>query len=323
MNPTLQPSPEPPVFEELDTLVTALESRPPTRDEARGFPKLYRQAVQELADARARKQTGLGRAEAIVGRAHGLLYAPITESSRDWAGNLVTGFPRAVRRHLGAIGLAYALLVLGTLFGYAEVRRDPSNADALLPAAWLTNADRFSDEHLSQSRGDPVNSASYFTNNSQAAFTAFALGATYGVGTVLVLLFNGLILGATVAVVSLTRSPRALLSWLLPHAGVELTAIACAAGGGFLMAWAMIAPGFRRRRDALAEAAVAALPLALGASMLLIVAGATEASIAPMPWPLAVKGAIGLGLDLLLVAYLALAAFGTCDAASMRRVPRA
>ena len=303
----MNPAGEPPWFEALDALVTELESRAPTRDEARGFPKLYRQAVQELADARARKQGGLGRAEAIVGRAHGILYAPITESSRDWVRNLVSGFPRTVRRHLGAIGLAYALLAVGTLFGYAEVRRDPSNADVLLPPAMLTNADRFSDEQLSQARGDPVNSASYFTNNSQVAFSAFALGVTYGVGTVLALLFNGIALGGTVAVVSLTRSPHALLSWLLPHAGVELTAIACAAGGGFLMAGAMIAPGFRRRRDALADAAVAALPLALGASMLLIVAGATEASIAPMPWPLAVKGAIGLALDVLLVAYLAMA----------------
>jgi uncharacterized membrane protein SpoIIM required for sporulation len=294
-------------LDELATLVKELESRPPTRDEARGFPKLYRQAVQDLADARARKQTGLGPAEAIVGRAHGILYAPITESARDWVRNLVTGFPRAVRRHLGAVGLAYALLGVGTLFGYAEIRRDPSNADVLLPPAMLTNADRFSDEHLSKSRGDPVNSASYFTNNSQVAFSAFAFGVTYGVGTVLALLFNGIVLGGTVAVVSLTRSPHALLSWLLPHAGVELTAIACAAGGGFVMARAMIAPGFRRRRDALADAAVAALPLALGASMLLIVAGATEASIAPMPWPIAVKGAIGLGLDLLLAAYLAMA----------------
>ena len=122
----------------------------------------------------------------------------------------------------------------------------------------------------------------------------------------LALLFNGIALGGTVAVVSLTRSPHALLSWLLPHAGVELTAIACAAGGGFLMAWAMIAPGFRRRRDALADAALAALPLALGASMLLIVAGATEASLAPTGWPLWAKGAIGLTLDGLMVAYLGL-----------------
>src|ERR1700729_2161057 len=96
-------NPDPPRFEELATLVKELESRAPSRDEARGFPKLYRQAVQELADARARKQTGLGHAEAIVGRAHGLLYAPISEPLRDWIRSLVTGFPRAVRRHIGAI----------------------------------------------------------------------------------------------------------------------------------------------------------------------------------------------------------------------------
>ena len=294
-----------PSFAQLTALVGELERRRPTRDEAQEFPRVYRHAVQDLADARARKQEGLGSAEAILARAHGILYAPVTERSRDWVSWLIVGFPRAVRRNLGLVALAYALMGVGTLFGYAEVRREPSSADALLSTAALENADRFRDEGTGI-EGDPVKAAFYFPHNSQVAFNVFALGATYGVGTLLMLVLNGVDLGATAGVVSLTRSPRALLSWLLPHAGVELTAIAIAAAGGFLMAWAMIAPGFRRRRDALADAALAALPLALGASMLLIVAGLTEAWIAPKMWPLEIKGGIGLVLDVLMVAYLAL-----------------
>jgi uncharacterized membrane protein SpoIIM required for sporulation len=297
---------ESPSFLRLAVLVRELENRRPEREEAQEFPRVYRRAVQDLADARARKQDSLGPAEAILTRAHGLLYAPVTHRSRDWLGGLIVSFPRAVRRNLGSIGLAYALMAAGSAFGYAEVRRDAHSADALLPAGALENADRFGDEGPGV-EGDPVKVGFYFSHNSQVAFNCFALGATFGVGTLLSLVFNGIELGATAAVVSLTRSPRALLSWLLPHAGVELTAIAIAAAGGFVIARAMIAPGFRRRRDALADAASAALPLALGAALLLIFAGLAEGWIAPKPWPLQTKGAIGLTLDALMVAYLATA----------------
>jgi uncharacterized membrane protein SpoIIM required for sporulation len=136
------------------------------------------------------------------------------------------------------------------------------------------------------------------------ALTAYALGATFAVGTVLILLFNGVLLGATGAVVATTGSPRVFLSFILPHAGVELAAILFAAAAGLQMGGALIRPGWRKRRDAFLFAARESLPLALGATLLLIVAGVVEGWISPKPLPIAVKAAIGGTLDVLLLVYL-------------------
>src|SRR5450631_3370123 len=64
--------------ESLEALIGSLERRRPTRTELVSFPRAYREAVAELAEARARGIPAEERArlEALVLRAHGLLYAP-------------------------------------------------------------------------------------------------------------------------------------------------------------------------------------------------------------------------------------------------------
>jgi uncharacterized membrane protein SpoIIM required for sporulation len=290
--------------ESFDALIGSLERRRPTRTELVTFPRAYREAVAQLAEARARGVPAEERAqlEALVLRAHGFLYAPaVTRLSRSFGG-LLLSFPSAVRGAWRPIALAVALTALGTSWGYLEVRRDPGSAEVLL-GSMQENAERFQDD-VELGEGHPLKGAFYFTHNSQVAFLCFALGASFGVGTVLLMLFNGILLGATAAVVVQVGAPRALLSWLLPHAVIELSAILIAAAGGFQMAAAMLRPGWRTRSAALAEAARSALPLALGASVLLIVAGIAEGWIAPQPWPLRDKALIGLTLDALLALYL-------------------
>jgi uncharacterized membrane protein SpoIIM required for sporulation len=165
------------------------------------------------------------------------------------------------------------------------------------------NAEHFRDDQPSGS-GHPVYGVFYFTNNARVALTAYALGATFAVGTVLILLFNGVVLGATGAVVAATGSPQAFLSFVLPHSGIELAAILFAAAAGLQMGGALIKPGWRKRRDAFLFAARESLPLALGATALLVVAGIVEGWISPKPFPLALKAVIGGTLNVLLLIYL-------------------
>jgi uncharacterized membrane protein SpoIIM required for sporulation len=288
----------------LEGLIHVLEHRRPARDELLAFPRLYREAVARLAEQRARGVPAEERAtlEMLVLKAHGLLYAPsVTRISRS-LGDLLSSFPSAVRAAWRPILLGVALTISGAAWGYLEVRRDPGSAEVLL-GAMEGNAERFQDD-IELGEGHPLKGAFYYTHNSQVAFLCFALGASFGVGTLLMMLFNGVMLGATAAVVAQVGAPRALLSWILPHAGIELSALIIAAAGGFQMAYAMLRPGWRTRSAALAQAARAALPLALGASVLLIVAGLAEGWIAPQPWPLRTKALIGLALDALLLLYL-------------------
>ncbi len=299
--------------EQLEALVARASRRglhDLDRSELRALPSLYRLTVAELAEARSR---GLARAslfplEALVLRAHGLLYAPPPLSLGRGVGELLVEYPARVRRAGLRVAFAALLLAVGGIFGALEVHADPGAALILMPGSMQENAESFREERSPPRAGEATYGAFYFTNNAQVAATAFALGTTFGVGTLLVLLYNGLLLGATIALVAARGSLWALLSYVLPHGGVELTAIAIAAAGGFGLARAVIAPGFRRRRDALVSAAREALPLALGSAVLLAVAGLVEGWISPKPWPLRWKAAIGLSLDLALALYLCLPA---------------
>jgi uncharacterized membrane protein SpoIIM required for sporulation len=216
---------------------------------------------------------------------------------------VLQAFPAAARRHSRAALLATAVLAAGTTWGYFQVRDDPTAAAILLSSALQSNAESFRNAESGRT-GDPVYGAFYFTNNARVAFNAFALGATFGVGTIAVVLVNGVLLGATAAIVAANGSLRAFLSFVLPHAGVELTAIVLAAAAGLHLGAAILAPGWRRRTDSLAVAARDSLPLVLGCAALLVIAGVVEGFISPMSWPLRAKAAIGGTLNVLLVFYL-------------------
>ena len=241
----------------------------------------------------------------MIIRAHGLLYAPAPVRFRRSLGALVVALPVAIRRSARSLCLAAALLAGSGLWGYLEVRNHPSSGLLLLSGAMQENAESFQDGPAPR-EGDPLYGAFYFTNNAQVAIAAFALGASFGLGTALILLFNGATLGATLALVEEHGSLHALLSYVLPHSGLELFATCLAAAAGFQLGLALLRPGWRRRRDALTQAARESLPLILGAAGLLAIAGLTEGWISPKPWPLGTKAAIGGLLDLGLVLYLSL-----------------
>jgi len=296
--------------EALARSVTELEARGRSARRAssesiRHFPALYRAVVAELAERRAHAPSdpALHQLEALVLRAHGILYRPPPAQLGPALGAVLRGFPRAVRATRVHLGLATALLLVGALWGFLELLRDPSAAALLLPGSWEQNAEAFRGGAALRP-GHPAMGAFYFTNNARAALTAYALGATFGVGTALLLLFNGVILGATVATVSTAVGRATLLSFVAPHAGVELAAILIAAAAGFRMAEGMIRPGWSSRLRSFGHGAREALPLAIGSTVLLVVAGLVEGWISPQPWPLPVKLAIGGVLNLALLGYL-------------------
>jgi uncharacterized membrane protein SpoIIM required for sporulation len=292
--------------ETLAELVARLERRPSPAD-LQTFPFVYRASIAELAEARAqgRPARDLLRLQAALVAAHGLLYAsarvPLGRSITDLARSL----PRAVRRARHSVLMAALLLAVGVAWGYLEVRRDPASAASLLGSGWLDNAEGFKQEGIKHG-GSPLLGVFYFTHNATVAFNAFAMGVTFGVGTVLGLLYNGVILGGTIAVVREVASPRALLAFIVPHAGIELTAIVVAAAGGLEMARALIAPEWKTRTDALTGAARQSVPLAIGAAFLLSLAGLLEGWLSPSHLPLVYKAIIGLSLDAGLLLYLVL-----------------
>lgn len=156
----------------------------------------------------------------------------------------------------------------------------------------------------------------YVMNNVGIAFRTFALGLVVGVGSLFILVFNGLMIGAAAGHLTTLGYGETFWPFVSGHAALELTAIAVSGAAGLLLAAALLAPGQRRRRDALRENALEAVKLVAGALAMLVLAALIEAfwSGATVTDPL-IKYLVGAIWWVLLILYFAFAGRVGTDAA--------
>src|SRR5678816_4108112 len=95
--------------------------------------------------------------------------------------------------------------------------------------------------------------ANLFDHNSRIAILCFATGFVAGLPTLFLLFYNGLVLGAFVALYTSRGLAVDIWGWLLPHGVTELTAAMLAGAGGFTIAAAIAFPGVKPRMDNLRD----------------------------------------------------------------------
>lgn len=241
----------------------------------------------------------------LVSRAHHMMYQESNKSSaqlRHFFGSYLIGL---IRQRSGFILLAFALFVIGGLSGYIAVWQNPSNAYAVLPGGLADSVDPTKTE---LPRGDihsPVVSTEIMTNNIRVAVLAFVSGITLGIGTIYLMLYNGLIVGALAAVFMHSGKSYVFWAYILPHGVIELAAIFIAGGAGFYMAYRMIVPTRYSRKYEFLQAAKQSAQLLIGTIPLFIIAGVIEGYITPSLLSLEAKYAIAGTTLLLLGCYYA------------------
>lgn len=301
-------------WEELERLLKRVGRRGVDRlsaDEIERIGALYRIAAADLALAqRDYPNHDLTRyLNALVGRAHHLVYRGARIERRRIGHFFRAGFPRLVRRHLRYILVAALLLFVPWGVGWVLSARNPELAYTIAPQATdtLDFVERSGRLWIDIGADEGASSGAFImTNNIQVSFFALAGGATAGLLTLYILLLNGLIFGAVFGFVQAHGLIDGLLEFVTAHAPLELTVICIAGGAGLRMGHAIIVPGLMRRRDALASAARDALGLVLGGAVLLIFAGLIEGFVSPSALPWSAKGATALISGALLLLYLAL-----------------
>lgn len=249
------------------------------------LPMLYRSAISALDVAR---KTALDRAliaylESLTGRAYLAVYTsrrPERAPLRRFFGER---FPRAVRAISAELSLCTAIFFLGVLVSYLLVRVDPewyfAFVDEALAGGRTPGASTdFLREVLyhQEDGGLSVFGASLFSHNAGIGLLAFALGFAAGVPTAFLVLSNGLMLGAFVALYDERGLLGPLLGWLLPHGVPEIGAILLCGAGGLALGRAVIAPGARTVRDALVESGRRGAVIVAGSVLLFLVAGFVE-----------------------------------------------
>jgi uncharacterized membrane protein SpoIIM required for sporulation len=151
----------------------------------------------------------------------------------------------------------------------------------------------------------PVMASQIIANNVQVTFAAFALGITAGLGTLLLLMLNGISLGGVFGLYQSKGIISLLLAFVAPHGVLELSAICIAGGAGLLIASGLLLPGEMTRRAALAANSRRAMRLIAASSLLLVFAGSLEGMVSPIPtWPLWLKLLVSATTLLALISYL-------------------
>jgi len=126
----------------------------------------------------------------------------------------------------------------------------------------------------------PSESSFLMTNNIRVAINAFAFGALFGVGTLLLLFHNGLFaFGGPLQVCIRHGMGFRLINFMIAHGVIELTTIFIAGGAGMLIGFAILFPGDLPRWQAVREKSKEALVLIMGCFPLLVIAGLIEGLI--------------------------------------------
>jgi uncharacterized membrane protein SpoIIM required for sporulation len=144
-------------------------------------------------------------------------------------------------------------------------------------------------------------------NNVRVAVVAFAGGLTAGALTLYLLVANGAFLGTVLSVVQGYGLSGGLLTFTAAHGPLEISCIVLSGGAGLRLAWALLRPGDRSRRDALRLAGAQAIRVMLLVVPALGVAGLLEGFLSPSYAPLGVKVSVGLIAGVALWGYIAFA----------------
>jgi uncharacterized membrane protein SpoIIM required for sporulation len=280
-------------------------------DGVRHFGALYRSVSSDLVRARTElvDATLVDYLNDLVARSYALIHTRPSGAGSFVARFSRTEFPRLVRAEWRAIALSGALFMAGAGVGATFTALDPASLGVLIPDQHQahTPSERVREDEEGGGLDDGQEAIAFasmlFTHNIQVTFLVFALGLTFGVGTVSVLFYNGVPLGALAMQYHLEGEGLFFWAWILPHGIPEITEIFIAGGAGLVLARGLLFPGRRRRKDALVAESKRAAKLVIGGMPILVLAGVVEGTISQMHEPvmpyvakLAVAALVGSGV---------------------------
>jgi uncharacterized membrane protein SpoIIM required for sporulation len=256
------------------------------------FPSRYRRLCQQLALARRRGYSPLvtGRLQALMQRGHGVLYRTPALRWRRALDFLAGGFPRLVREEKGVMAASAVLFLVPLVAVFVAILLDPDLSSGLFDPVEMAQMEAMydpDDPERALGRDSGTNVAMfgvYVWNNVSIGFRAFASGLLAGIGPALVLIFNGLVIGGTAGHLQAVGHGDPFWRFVCGHGAPELTAIVIAGGAGLRLGLNLIAPGRRRRVDALVDGGRRGALLCAGVLAMLVFAAFVEAFWSSIGW---------------------------------------
>lgn len=272
----------------LEALLKRIEKRSVrvlSDDDLLALPLLYRATLSSLSVAR---ETSLDRAliaylEQLCARAYFQLYGVSDPAWRDLGRFFTQGWPGAVASLWRETLVMAFLTLVGAVAAYLLVRADPSWYFGIIPEGLAGGRDPDASAaalratlYHSRDSGLGVFASFLFNHNAQIAIFAFALGFAFVVPTALLILYNGLMLGAIIAVFAGKGLGLNFVAWLAIHGTTEMFAIIIAGAAGMRIGTAIAFPGREERMVAVVTAGRTAAIAMAGVVLMLAVAAMLE-----------------------------------------------
>jgi uncharacterized membrane protein SpoIIM required for sporulation len=282
------------------------------------FPAWYRQLCSHyaLANSRHFSPALLDQLHNLVLRGHPLLYRLQTAWGWRILHFILADFPRLLRRNQGYFWFALMVFLLpGLLVGMGCLYEQDliysildEQQVAEMEGMYDPNNRRPGRALARTSETDFVMFGYYIMHNIGIGFRTFAGGILGGLGTLFLLIFNGIVLGGVAGHLTRLGFNDTFWPFVAGHGAFELTAIVICGAAGLMLGHAVLAPGQQPRILALKHKAQEALQLVLGAVLMLIVAAFIEAfwsssnlgiqlkyTIAGLFWLLVILYLVGMG----------------------------
>ncbi|MCX7746629.1 MAG: stage II sporulation protein M [Clostridia bacterium] len=297
------------VWRILEQILTKLKSKGLNRfnrNEINDFMNYYNRTCSHLSYSR----TNYGNSNTtiylnrLVASAHSYIYTTQTSSISKLLKFFYKDFPLLLRKNLLCFLLSSGLFLFGTFISFLYTASSTDNAYAFLPKSMVDNTDFNHTLADTDDFDSSIMSSSILTNNIRVGFNAFALGLSFGVGTLAVLIYNGFMLGGLGALAFKAGFNLKFWSLILPHGILELFAIFVCGAAGLLIGYALINPGQYSRKDALILRGKTAVKLVCGTVPIFVIAGMIEGFFTPMKIAETSKIIFASGTFLILLAYL-------------------
>jgi uncharacterized membrane protein SpoIIM required for sporulation len=266
---------------------------------------LYRQASADLATvSEDRAEVHLAAyLNRLLVKGHNLLHVGRRPARNHIATFYLSEYPAVFLATLPLTAASTLIFLLGSMAGWAVAAQDPAFVHRFLGPHMMDSIARHKMWTDSVVSVQPQAASAIATNNLTVTFVTFALGIT-GIGTVWMLLLNGLMLGVVGAATWQAGMAQALWSFVAPHGVLELPAIFIAGGAGMELARGLFFPGFLPRKESITIAGRRAVKLLAGTVPMLVIAGTIEGFFSPSSAPVALKFSLAAILFAVLLLYL-------------------
>jgi uncharacterized membrane protein SpoIIM required for sporulation len=293
-------------MEELLSLAGRRGLRTLNRGELRELSGLYRQTAADLSALRVDggSQQYANYLNHLLASAHNTIYSGTHSNPRAIWHFYRRTYPALFRQNFSYCLAAFLIFVVGGVVGTLVTLQYPDFQTYVLGPHMVETIRRHEMWTDSVLTIKPMASSGIMTNNLSVSFIAFAAGITAGLGTVYMMLMNGLLFGVISVACVMNSMGTRLFSFVAPHGVLELPAIFIAGGAGLCIARALLFPGLMPRRAALRYAGRDAIKLLLGSIPLLIIAGIIEAFVSPTGLPVSLKFTLAAALATGLFMYL-------------------